>query len=108
MTISTPPDQSFDDALKALANPVRRKILAALKEPERNFPGQNHSYELGVCARMIEAGCGLSQSTISAHLAQLHQAGLLAARKFGQFTFYTRDETVIAAFLARLDQDLHP
>ena len=106
--MDTPLDQSFDDALKALANPVRRKILAALKEPEVNFPGQQHSYELGICARMIEAACGLSQSTVSAHLAQLHLAGLLMARKFGQFTFYTRDEAAIAAFLARLDQDLHP
>ena len=108
VTICNAPQQLFDEALKALASPVRRKILADLSAPEQNFPGQAHPYELGVCAGKIEAACGLSQSTVSAHLAHLHQAGLLRAQKIGQFTFYLRDEAAIAAFLAWLNDDLHP
>jgi ArsR family transcriptional regulator len=100
-------NQRYDEALKVLANPVRRKILVALKHPEKNFPGQEHPYEWGVCAGKIEAGCGLSQSTVSAHLAQLHQAGLLNARKIGQFIFYQRDEAAIAGVLAWLNRQLH-
>jgi ArsR family transcriptional regulator len=100
-------DQRYDEALKALASQQRRKILVALKAPERNFPGQEHPYEWGVCAGKIEAGLGLSQSTVSAHLAQLHHAGLLNAKKIGQFIFYQRDEAAIAGVLAWLNHQLH-
>lgn len=109
MTIGPPPPaHEFDEAFRALSNPVRRKILADLKAPEQNFPGQEHPYEWGVCAGKIEAGCGLSQSTVSAHLAVLHQAGLVTAKKCGQWIFYKRDETAIAAVLAHLQTELSP
>lgn len=107
MTIQTAPDPRFDEMLKSLANPVRRNILVALKHPDQNFPGQEHPYEWGVCAGKIEAGCGLSQSTVSAHLAQMHQAGLLHVKKIGQFIFYQRDEAAITGFLNRLTHELH-
>ncbi len=106
MTIQDSHAQLDDEAFKALANPVRRKILLALKAPEQNFPGQEHPYEWGVCAGKIEAGCDLSQSTVSAHLAVLHQAGLLIAKKCGQWVFYKRDEAAIAALLGRLTSEL--
>jgi ArsR family transcriptional regulator len=85
---------------------MRRKILAALKEPERNFPGQDHPYEWGVCAGKIEAYCDLSQSTVSAHLGLLHQAGLVTAKKCGQWIFYKRDEAAIARLLEFLTEAL--
>lgn len=106
MTIQDTVDPKFDEALKALANPVRRKILLHLKEPEQNFPGQEHPYDFGVCASKIDSVCGLSQSTISAHLAVLHQAGLVNARRVGQWIFYKRNEPAIAAFLTQLNQAL--
>ncbi len=106
MTICDATQQNHDEALKALANPVRRRILSDLRQPELNFPGQAHPYEFGVCAGKIEAICGLSQSTISAHLAQLHQARLLRTQKIGQFIFYQRDEDAITGFLAWLNHQL--
>lgn len=106
MPIQPPSPEPFDEALKTLANPVRRKILAALKDPEQNFPGQDHPYEWGVCAGKIESGCALSQSTVSAHLALLHQAGLITAKKSGNWIFYKRDEAAIAAFLAAIALEL--
>jgi ArsR family transcriptional regulator len=106
MPISSAPEDTLDPALKALANAARRKILTALKDPAQNFPGQEHPYEWGVCASKIEAACGLSQSTVSAHLAALHQAGLLTAKKSGQWIFYKRDETAIAALLTHLSSTL--
>ena len=100
------PMAALDEGLRALANPVRRRILQALKTPERDFPGQAHPYEFGVCASKIEAACGLSQSTVSAHLALLTQTGLLSAQKIGQWVFYKRDEAAIARFVAALGQSL--
>lgn len=95
----------IDDIIKALSHPVRRDILHWLKEPARYFADQEHSLEAGVCAGMFER-CGLSQSTVSAHLSTLQRAGLVTTRRVGQWIFYRRNETTIAAFLARLNQDL--
>jgi ArsR family transcriptional regulator len=106
MTMNDVDAETFDETLKALANPVRRKILAQMKEPEKNFPGQEHSYELGVCAGKIDDACGLSQSTVSAHLAVLLQAGLVTTHRVGQWIFYRRNEPAITAFLARLSQTI--
>jgi DNA-binding transcriptional ArsR family regulator len=106
MTIHPPGSDDFDEILKALANPVRRKILAQMKDPARNFPGQEHPYELGVCAGKIDDSCGLSQSTVSAHLAVLLHAGLLTSKRVGQWIYYKRNEAAIAALLARMSQDL--
>ncbi|ACO79923.1 ArsR family regulatory protein [Azotobacter vinelandii CA] len=96
----------FDEIYKALAHPVRRQILHWLKEPERNFPDQQHSLELGVCAGQIDQRAGLSQSTVSAHLATLQRAGLVSVRKVGQWCFFKRNEAAIQAFLEQLHDAL--
>ena len=87
-----------DEILKALAHPVRVNILAWLKEPQLHFPTQEHPFDLGVCAGQFER-CGLSQSTVSSHLAVLQRAGLVTTRRVGQWIFYRRDEEAIASFL---------
>ncbi|MCQ4287971.1 metalloregulator ArsR/SmtB family transcription factor [Pseudomonas stutzeri] len=96
----------FDDIIKALAHPLRREILQWLKEPQRYFPEQHHSLENGVCAGQIDQRAGLSQSTVSAHLATLQRAGLITSRKVGQWHFFQRNEPVIQDFLARIGQEL--
>jgi ArsR family transcriptional regulator len=95
-----------EEVLKALSSPVRRNILNKMKDPEANFPGQEHHYELGVCAGKIDDACKLSQSTVSAHLAVLQHAGLITARRVGQYVFYKRNEPAIAAFLEHLESSL--
>ena len=90
-----------DAILKAVAHPVRRDILAWLREPEKHFSGQEHPLEMGVCASQFQR-CGLSQSSISAHLATLAAAGLVSTRRVGQWVFYKRNEETIAAFRATL------
>jgi ArsR family transcriptional regulator len=105
MTIPAEGDP-FDEVLKALANPVRRQILAQMKDLAKNFPGQEHPYDLGVCAGKIDAACGLSQSTVSAHLAVLQHAGLIAGKRVGQWIFYKRNEAAITAFLEHLEKAL--
>ncbi|NKL23263.1 ArsR/SmtB family transcription factor [Rhizobium leguminosarum] len=94
-----------DEIIKALAHPTRMDILNWLKNPEAHFPSQEHPFEMGVCARQFER-CGLSQSTVSAHLGTLHRAGLVTTKRVGQWIFYKRNEETIAAFLKQLTQDL--
>jgi len=94
-----------DEILKALANPVRMEMLKSLKQPALHFSEQEHPLEMGVCARQFER-CGLSQSTVSAHLATLQKAGLITSRKVGQWVFYKRNEAVIDAFLQRMSEEL--
>ncbi|MGO8114869.1 ArsR/SmtB family transcription factor [Rhizobium leguminosarum] len=94
-----------DEIIKALAHPTRMDILNWLKNPEEHFPSQAHPFEMGVCASQFER-CGLSQSTVSAHLGTLHRAGLVTTKRVGQWIFYKRNEETIAAFLKQLTQDL--
>lgn len=99
-------DLALDDIIKALAHPVRRDILNWLKEPERHFADQHQPLEIGVCAGKIDQRTGLSQSTVSAHLATLQRAGLVTSRKVGQWHFFKRNDELIRAFVERLGQQL--
>ena len=94
-----------DEILKALANPARLEMLRWLKEPSRHFASQEHPLDMGVCASQFER-CGLSQSTVSTHLATLQKAGLVSSRKIGQWVFYKRNEPVIEAFLTSIAKDI--
>jgi DNA-binding transcriptional ArsR family regulator len=96
----------LDEIMKALAHPVRRQILNWLKEPSDCFPDQHHSLELGVCAGQIDQRAGLSQSTVSAHLATLQRAGLITSKKHGQWHFFKRNDDAIQAFLKALSEQL--
>ncbi|RKP47723.1 ArsR/SmtB family transcription factor [Pararobbsia silviterrae] len=96
----------IDAIHKALANPVRREILHWLKEPQCFFPEQTHSVANGVCAGAIDGRCGLSQSTVSAHLATLQRAGLVTTQRIGQWVYFKRNEETIQAFLTQLNEGL--
>ncbi|MBN3858632.1 helix-turn-helix transcriptional regulator [Paraburkholderia sp. Ac-20340] len=101
-----PSPLDFDAIYKALANPVRREILACLREPQAHFADQELPLDHGVCAGRIDAHCRLSQSTVSAHLAALQKAGLVTSKRVGQWVFFKRNEPVIEAFLAHMNQQL--
>ena len=96
----------LDEKIKALAHPERRDILNWLKDPKGEFPEQLHNHEYGICAGQIDQRCGLSQSTVSAHLATLQRAGLISSQKAGQWHFFKRNEDVIQAFLSTLSKEL--
>ncbi|MCG5076181.1 ArsR/SmtB family transcription factor [Paraburkholderia tagetis] len=100
------PKLDVDAIYKALANPVRREILACLREPKAHFADQELLLEHGVCAGRIDAHCELSQSTVSAHLAALQKAGLVTSKRVGQWVFFKRNEPVIEAFLAHMNKQL--
>ncbi|BBS92412.1 MULTISPECIES: ArsR/SmtB family transcription factor [Enterobacteriaceae] len=98
-----------DDILKAISNPTRREILHWLREPARHFADYPHLLDPqqdGVCASFIQDKTALSQPTISSHLNKLHKAGLLTSKKVATWTYYKRNESVIAEFLRELEQSL--
>jgi DNA-binding transcriptional ArsR family regulator len=92
----------IDAIHKALANPLRRQILAWLKTPGEYFAQQEYPLDLGVCAGLIDQRAGLSQSTVSAHLATLQRAELVTSKRVGQWIFFKRNEKTIQAFLEHI------
>ncbi|MEM7563867.1 MAG: metalloregulator ArsR/SmtB family transcription factor [Pseudomonadota bacterium] len=81
----------LEKAISTLNNPVRRDILAWLKD-RSNFPPAlpEHKDLDGVCIGYIQEKAGLSQSTISNYMGMLKQAGLVKSERHGQWTFYRR------------------
>jgi ArsR family transcriptional regulator len=63
------------NVLKALAHPVRLRVLAMLRGGE-------------LCLCQMTAVLDLAASTVSAHLADLKRAGLVAERKDGRWVFH--------------------
>ncbi len=87
------------DLLRALANERRLQILDWLKDPTANFPPQvdGDLVKDGVCGVFIADKLGITAPTLSEHMRLLVQAGLVKPKRIKQWTFYRRDEDVIAA-----------
>jgi DNA-binding transcriptional ArsR family regulator len=90
MYLSNAPDDLalVSSALKAVAEPTRLRILKSLEVGE-------------LCACKIVELVGLSQPTVSRHLAILKAAGLVTERKEGRWTHY-RTSTDASGFRSRL------
>ena len=63
--------------LKAIADPTRLAMLAALREAERP-----------ICICDFTGALALSQPTISHHVAKLREAGLVDSEKSGIWIYY--------------------
>jgi DNA-binding transcriptional ArsR family regulator len=98
----TDPDQTLNRTLHAVADPARRRILQALKERGASSIGK----EEGLCASDIERHLQLSQPTISHHMSILKKAGLVEAKKLGQWVWYRRNETALREFTRELRENL--
>lgn len=97
----------LDLIFKALANPTRRQILVWLKTPEQFLSVEEcGDFHRGVCAGQIEKLGQVSQSTMSNHLSVLQQAGLITANKHGQWSYFSRNETLIQRYIEYLQQHL--
>lgn len=93
---------------KVLSNETRVRILKWLKEPELNFPPHQDidHFDDGVCVGYIQDKAGLSQSTISTYLNSMQQAQLVIPTRHGKWTYYKRNETVIADYIKALKEEL--
>jgi len=99
-------NSELDEMIKALSHPIRRDILNWLKQPDLYFADQEHPLSFGVCAGKIDQKTGLSQSTVSNHLAILQRAGFISSKKVGQWNFFSRNEAAVQAFLEQMQQQL--
>lgn len=82
-------------ALKALADPIRLRLLSFIAaQPDQE-----------ACVCFVIEPVGLSQPTVSHHLKLLHQAGLLRREKRGAWVYYRvvpdRLEAIRAALATR-------
>ncbi|HHW14064.1 MAG TPA: winged helix-turn-helix transcriptional regulator, partial [Firmicutes bacterium] len=66
------------EQLKALADETRLKIFKLVERQE-------------LCVCQIVPAIGLSQPTVSVHLAKLKRAGLVKERRAGQWSHYSVD-----------------
>ncbi|WP_027094012.1 ArsR/SmtB family transcription factor [Cohnella thermotolerans] len=96
------------EVFKALANETRLLMMKWLKNPETYFPKPQNGdiHEDGVCVSDIHKKVGLSQSTVSFYLSMLQNAGLIKAKRVGQFTYYKRDEENIKKITEWLSREL--
>ena len=72
------PEMSFDEAadlLRALAHPVRLRIVDLLKRGE-------------LCVKRLEELLGVSQSSVSQHLSRLRYVGLIESERRGHLVCY--------------------
>lgn len=92
---------SLSDRLKLLGDPTRFKILEFLADPREECCGRGD----GVCGCDIETFTGLSQPTVSHHMKQLVDAGLVRSERRGRWVYYELETDVlleISTALARL------
>lgn len=96
--VATATELDLEQVLKALASERRLQILEWLKDPEANFPPQEHGdpIEHGACNQFIVEKLGVSQPAASRHLKVLVDAGLIMATRRKGWTYYRRDEAMIA------------
>ncbi|TCD04984.1 ArsR family transcriptional regulator [Erythrobacteraceae bacterium CFH 75059] len=84
-------DDALVEGLKAVAHPLRLRILRALTGAERNV-GE------------IDAVAQIGQPMLSQQLAVLRGAGLVQTRREAKLVFYRIDEARLSALSQMLDQ----
>ena len=82
-------DDDLIESLKALAHPVRWRVLCALATGERNV-GE------------IEAATGIGQPGLSQQLGVLRKAGLVTTRKEAKLVFYAIANDPLNGTLVRI------
>ena len=81
--------------LKALADPVRVQLMSIL------LAGRDE----GVCTCDLAPAVALSEATVSHHLKQLREAGLVEGTRKGTNVFYRPDAQALGALCRVIDPD---
>jgi DNA-binding transcriptional ArsR family regulator len=77
-------DEALDERLRALAHPVRRRLVAACLPAPRT-------------AGALVAASGLAPASVSEHLKVLRKTGLLVLERDGRFRRYRADPEAVRA-----------
>ena len=72
------------DKLKVVGDPTRLKVLQFLAKPVPSCCSRDD----GVCGCDLENFLGLSQPTVSHHMKQLVDAGLVTSERRGRWVYY--------------------
>lgn len=92
-TTSLPPETL--EALRAIAEPSRARVIALLSHGEH-------------CVCDVGAALGVSTALVSHHLRVLRASGLLRERHAGRWVYYSLDLERVAQLRRSLDQLLTP
>lgn len=82
------------------------RVARALAEPQRFALLERISRESEVACAELVASFDITQATISHHLKELHEAGLVHARREGKRYFLSVDSSTLKAYRAMLAQRL--
>jgi ArsR family transcriptional regulator len=83
---------------KVLADATRWRILDYLEDPVQVCD----RHDAGICSCDIEMTLGLAQGTVSHHMQQLTDAGLVRAERRGRYVYYELDRDRFQELGARL------
>lgn len=98
LTIGGMDDVVFNRIAKALADPQR---LALLEQVAAAGEGE-------VACKSLVAGATVTPATISHHLKELSNAGLVASRKEGQCMYLRAERGVLEAYVREVQRRLMP
>ncbi|MDP9101511.1 MAG: metalloregulator ArsR/SmtB family transcription factor [Actinomycetota bacterium] len=79
--------------LKALADPVRVRLMSLILA----------GAETGVCTCDLAPAVGVTEATVSHHLKQLRDAGLVEGQRKGTNTYYRPNEPGLSALCRVID-----
>lgn len=88
-------EEQFHRIAKALADPQRFALLEAISVAGEELP----------CKRLVER-FPVTQATISHHLKELGNAGLIELRREGQFVYLSPRPATLSAYCAELRRRL--
>lgn len=85
--LDQPTAERLAAGFKALSDPARLRLLSLIAA----------CGEQGACTCDLTEPVGLTQPTVSHHLALLHDAGLVSRRKQSRWTYYRVEPDALAA-----------
>ena len=88
-------DRQFEKVAKALADGRRFKIFQTVAESD------------GICCGAVCEQFNVSQATVSHHLKELTESGLLDVRSEGQFKYWKVNTEVIGSYISELQKRLN-
>ena len=95
MTVDVKTDDRIEAQLKALADPMRRRMLELLKRRGCCSCDEVGISDPGLCLCDLESELDLSQPTITHHIQVLREAGLVQTQKIGRWLYCRRDEAAL-------------
>ena len=90
-------NKNFQKIAKALADPRRFEIFQTIAAAKQELN----------CGAVSERNCTVSQPTVSHHIKELKEAGLLEMRAEGQSKYLTVNCEIMNEYIAELQHRLH-